>query len=148
MLDNEIQIEGSCHCQNIQFSLSWPGKAEEIQVRECGCTFCEKHSGAWTSNAASELSAMVADPEALSKYRFGTNTADFYVCSRCGVVPFVTSEIDGNLYAVVNVHSFTNIDTSCLTRSTTNFDGEGEGDRLGRRCRNWISTVQVSTPAP
>jgi len=80
----------------------------------------------------------------VSKYRFGTRTADFYVCSICGVVPFVVSEIDDHLYAVVNVKSFENIDSASLSSAPTNFDGEDTGDRLERRRQNWISNVRIS----
>ena len=83
-------------------------------------------------------------PSSVSKYRFGTTTASFFVCSICGVVPFVTSEIDDSLYAVVNVNSFDNVDTSLLSCSSTNFDGEDNDERLERRRRNWIPNVQIS----
>lgn len=77
-------------------------------------------------------------------YQFGTKTADFYVCSECGAVPFVLSEIDGNQYAVVNVNAFENVDTSSFSDSNTNFDGEAVGGRLERRKRNWIPDVQIA----
>ena len=89
-----MRIEGKCHCGNINFALHWPGAGAEIPVRVCGCTFCTKHGGAWTSHRDAELMVEVRDETLVSKYRFGTSTADFYVCARCGAVPFVTSAID------------------------------------------------------
>ena len=136
-------IAGGCHCRNIAYVLQWPGSSAEIPVRECGCTFCRKHGGAWTSNRDAELSVAVDDESAVSKYRFGTGTADFYVCSRCGVVPFVTSDIDNIIYAVVNVHTFKDAGDLSFSRSPTNFDGEGTGDRLQRRQRHWIPNVRL-----
>jgi hypothetical protein len=59
-------------------------------------------------------------------------------------VPFVTSEIDHHLCAVVNVNTFAGIDPGTLARVSTDFDGEDTGDRLGRRKRNWIPSVQIS----
>jgi hypothetical protein len=140
-----MRIEGKCHCGNINFALHWPGAGAEIPVRVCGCTFCTKHGGAWTSHRDAELMVEVRDETLVSKYRFGTSTADFYVCARCGAVPFVTSAIDAHIYAVVNVNTFEGIERSSLVQTTTNFDGEGTGDRLERRRRNWIRTVQIST---
>jgi len=67
------------------------------------------------------------------------------VCTRCGVVPFVVSTIEGRLYAVVNVNTFEEFDPSSLLRVTTNFDGEDSGSRLDRRKRNWIPCVRIST---
>ena len=90
---------------------------------------------------------MVRDESLLSKYRFGTGTAEFYVCSRCGAVPLVTSEIDDHLYAVVNVNTFESVSPSSFVRAATNFDGEDTGSRLERRRRNWIKAVRISTSA-
>lgn len=138
-----ITIEGSCHCRNIRFVLQWPKSETEIRARECGCSFCTKRGGAWTSHPEAGLSARIDDLSRVSKYRFGTSTADFHVCSICGVVPFVTSDIDGETYAVVNVNAFDSLDASTLPRASTDFDGERTGDRLDRRKRNWIGKVRI-----
>jgi hypothetical protein len=137
-------IEGACHCENIRFVLRWPKSEAEIPVRKCGCTFCQKHAGAWTSHPDSELLAKIEKPSSISKYNFGTKTADFFVCGRCGVVPFVISEIDSNEYAVVNVNTFKNAGNFSFSSTPTNFDGEGTDDRLERRKRNWIANVQLT----
>jgi hypothetical protein len=60
---------------------------------------------------------------------------------RCGVVPVVTSLIDGHLYAVVSVNAFEDVDPSLLRRAPASFDGEGTESRLARRKRNWIANV-------
>jgi hypothetical protein len=85
----------------------------------------------------------VADERLLSRYRFGTETADFFVCARCGVVPFVTSRIGGRDHAVVNVHSFEGVDSAELSESVTDFEGETTESRIERRRRNWIPDVEV-----
>jgi hypothetical protein len=87
---------------------------------------------------------MIRDPAALSKYEFGTKTALFHVCTRCGVVPLVTSRIDGRLYAVVNVNAFEGVERSLVRSSAADFDGEQQGDRLARRQRNWIANVEYA----
>lgn len=138
-------IRGSCHCGNIHFVLRWPKSESEIPVRVCGCTFCRKHAGAWTSHRHSELAIEVDDPSLVSTYGFGTKTADFYVCSVCGVAPLVLSEIDDNQYAVVNVNAFDDADSLSLSSSKTDFDGEDTGSRLERRKRNWIPKVVLTT---
>lgn len=147
MIGEPTQIYGNCHCGNIRFELSWPAAPAEIPVRKCGCTFCQKHKGAWTSQSKSSVSVQIADQSLVSKYQFGTRTADFYVCSVCGVVPIVVSEIDEGLYAVVNVNSFVANPSITFSTSNTNFDGEGTDDRLERRKRNWIPDVLFSTSA-
>ena len=135
-------INGKCHCGNIALTLEWRGEAPEIPARACGCSFCVKHGGVWTSNPGSRLTVTVDKPELVSKYAFGTGTATFHVCSRCGAVPLVTSEISGHLYAVVNVNVLENIEESWLRRADANFEGEDVESRLARRKRNWIADVR------
>lgn len=122
----------------------WPQSEPEVPVRECGCTFCQKHAGAWTSHRSSELAIEVDDHSLVSTYRFGTRTADFYVCSVCGVAPFVLSDIDGKRYAVVNVNTFDDSGGLSYSSSRSNFDGEDTGSRLERRKRNWIPRVTLT----
>jgi hypothetical protein len=87
------------------------------------------------------LRITVMRPERVNRYEFGTRTAQFHVCTDCGSVPLVTSQIAGRVYAVVSVNAFDNIDAAMLRRSPASFDGESEGDRLERRQRNWIGDV-------
>ena len=135
-------IHGRCHCGNISFSLTWEPAPTEIQVRACSCSFCIKHGGVWTSNPRGALKVTVANPALVSKYTFGTKTAQFHTCTRCGVVPVVTSRIEGRLYAVVSVNAFEGVEPSLLRRASASFDGESEEKRLARRKVNWIANVE------
>jgi hypothetical protein len=137
-----VLIRGKCHCGNIAFSLAWEPSPAEIQARACTCSFCTKHGGVWTSYPRGTLEVKIADPSLASKYAHGTGTAEFHVCARCGVVPVVTSRLDGRLYAVVNVNTFEGVDPSLLRRESRDFEGEGKDDRLARRKRNWIADVR------
>ena len=137
-------INGKCHCGNIAFTLEWEGSPPEIPARACSCSFCTKHGGVWTSNPDSTLAVTVSDLSLMSSYAFGTRTATFHICSRCGSVPLVTSEIGNHLYAVVNVNVLENIDPSWLRRAASNFEGETVESRLARRQRNWIANVRFT----
>jgi hypothetical protein len=138
-----MDIRGRCHCGNIALALTWEPDPVEIPARACSCTFCQKHGGVWTSTPTGSLVIEIADPPQATRYAFGTHTAAFHVCARCGVVPVVTSEIAGQLYAVVSVNAFEGVDPARLRRSTSSFDGEGTDDRLARRQRNWIPRVAI-----
>jgi hypothetical protein len=138
-----MELHGSCHCGNVSFSLDWPGEPAEIPGRACGCSFCVKHGGVWTSNPHASLTARIREPAGVVHYAFGTKTAEFMTCARCGVVPFVTSQIGGRTYAVVSVNAFDGIDRSRLRIAPASFDGEGVGERLQRRARNWIPDVRI-----
>ena len=137
-------LNGKCHCGNISFELEWKGVSTEIPARACGCTFCVKHGGVWTSDPKSRLVVAIRDATLVSKYVFGSRTATFHVCSRCGTVPLVTSEIANQLYAVVNVNALENVDPSWLRRAAASFEGEDVESRLARRRRNWIADVRIA----
>jgi hypothetical protein len=134
-------IPGKCHCGNISFTLRWEPEPSEIPARACTCSFCVKHGGVWTSCPTGSLEVNVAQPSRVSKYAFGTRTATFHICANCGVVPVVTSEIGGRLYAVVSVNALEGVEPSLLRPSAGIFEGESESDRLARRTRNWIGNV-------
>jgi hypothetical protein len=140
-----MRICGSCHCGNITFRLDWRPEPTEIPARACTCSFCAKHGGLWTSCPTGSLRITVRQPELVSKYSFGTRTADFHVCSSCGVVPVVTSRIDGRLYAVVSVNAFQDVDPALVRRAAATYDGESESTRLARRKLNWIAAVEIQT---
>ncbi len=134
-------IHGKCHCGNISFALSWDPDPAEIPARACTCSFCVKHGGVWTSNPDGALQVVVQQASLVSRYSFGTRTAEFHVCARCGSVPIVTSRIDGRVYAVVSVNAFENVDPVLLRRTPASFEGEELESRLARRKRNWIGKV-------
>jgi hypothetical protein len=142
-----VLLNGKCHCGNISFALDWEGEPPEIPARACGCSFCVKHGGVWTSNPGSTLTVAIRDGSLVSKYAFGTRTATFHVCSRCGAVPLVTSEISGHLYAVVNVNALENVAPAWLRRASASFEGEDVESRLARRKRNWIADVRLVSDA-
>lgn len=142
-----MRITAKCHCGNIALSLDWAGDPPEIPARACGCTFCVKHGGVWTSNPKGRLAVQIRDPANVSRYEFGTRTATFHVCAQCGSVPFVTSRIADHLYAVVNVNMFDNVDPAWLRRGAADFEGEDMEARLARRTRNWIADVRIAAPA-
>jgi len=135
-------IHGRCHCGNVTFDLHWAGDPARIPARACGCTFCTKHGGVWTSDAGSRLAVKVASEALVSRYEFGTRTATFHVCARCGVPALVTSIIEDRVYAVVNVNCLENVDAARLDRASASFEGESIDARLARRKRNWIGEVR------
>lgn len=137
-----MRIRGSCHCGTIRFTLEWTPEPMSIPARACTCSFCVKHGGVWTSCPTGKLRVEIADAARVQRYAFGTRTADFLVCAACGVVPVVTSRIDGREHAVVSVNAFDGVDPALLERGSVSFDGEGTGDRLARRQRNWIPDVE------
>jgi hypothetical protein len=133
---NYQRLRGSCHCGNIHVAIDWPDPRPTIPV--CGCGFCTKHRAAWTPHPDGRFHLQIADASRVTPYRLGTGTADFHVCSTCGIVPIVTCVIEGTRYAVVNAAILDNVESSRFVQRATNFEGETTEERLARRRRNWM----------
>jgi hypothetical protein len=147
----DVLLRGRCHCGNVALTLTWEPDPAQIPARACACSFCARHGNVWSSGPGTALEVEVDDPALVSKYAFGTRTAEFHVCGRCGVVPVATSRIEGVVYAVVNVNALEGVDPALLRRVSVDVEGEETDARLARRQKNWITRVrfiQRRAPTP
>ena len=140
-----MNVTGRCHCGNLTFDLRWHAEDAEIPARTCGCGFCTRHGATWTSHPAARLRVLAGNRARVNVYRFGTRTADFHVCTICGNAAFVSCEIGGRLYAVVNVNLFDEEARLRVRAAPAEFEGEQTDDRLARRQRSWIPDVEILT---
>ena len=140
------RLEAACHCGNIRVAIDWSAAWPAIPVRACGCDFCRKHAARWTSDPNGAFRLMMADAAGSSCYRFGSHTADFHVCGRCGVIPIVTSLLEGRRYAVFNANTFVAVDGTRFVETATDFEAETLAERLARRRRN--STPEAGSGDP
>lgn len=138
-------IKGGCHCNNINYQLHWPLESNLIAARACDCSFCSKHNGIMTSHVDATLEININDWDVTTSYRFATKTADFLVCSNCGVMAAVVSKIDNSMYGVVNIHSFDNLKSWDYTVEFRNYDSEDINSRLARRASAWIPNVRINS---
>jgi hypothetical protein len=144
-MSQALQVHGRCHCGNHAFDLLWPGDGAEIMARTCGCDFCTRHGATWTSHPDARLRVVAADRDRVNVYRFGTRSADFHICRNCGNVVVVSCEIEGHVYAVVNVNTFDDELRSRVRSAPADFEGEELGGRLARRQRSWIASVEYDS---
>ena len=122
---------GRCHCGALSVEFE-TGKL--LAPRECQCSFCRKHHARSVSDPAG--SAVIAlGPEAV-RYRFGTQSGEFLLCGRCGVYLGAAQEIDGRLYAVLNLTAFDDPHEG-LAGEPMNYDGETGESRTARRRTRW-----------
>lgn len=135
-------IKGGCHCGNVHYKLAWPSNAFPITLRECSCSYCQKHGATYTSHPKSSLTVNVDYPDKLTRYRFGHETADFMLCASCGILLFAICPLDGNDYTVINANNFENVSEKELIHSVTNFDQESIDVRLARRKQNWTPDIE------
>lgn len=140
-------LRGSCHCGNVEFTLFTEKSADDFTPRRCSCSMCRRHGASYISDPDARLTLRYRDPALLSVYRFGHGTAQWIICSNCGVLTAVLCKIDDRLRAVVRVQSM--VDHTFRARETpTDFEGESVAERLERRARTWIGSVAVSPPLP
>lgn len=133
--------QGQCHCSNIRYQFESQFKIEDLALRQCDCSYCQKQGGRYCSDPSGQLSVTVTDQQQVTSYRFGHKTADFIFCSKCGVMPFVTCHLDGQTFAVLNVATLDDAHRLQNTLATMHFDGEEKLSRLERRRKNWIGSV-------
>jgi hypothetical protein len=140
------RLQASCHCGNIRVAFDWPGAWPAIPVRACGCGLCTRHGARWTSHPDGAFRLEIGDPALTTCYRFGSKSADFHVCARCGAIPIVTSLIEGRRYAVLNANTF-DVERSQFVETATNFEGETLSERLARRQGNWMPEAGQEWPS-
>jgi hypothetical protein len=107
-------------------------------VRACQCSFCRLHGGLSTSDPRGRVRFHFERPELLVRYRFGTRSADFLVCGRCGVyVGAALQESDG-AWAIVNARTLDGDAASSLPApQPMSYDGETPQARSARRRARW-----------
>ncbi|VAV86471.1 hypothetical protein MNBD_ALPHA02-2108 [hydrothermal vent metagenome] len=113
----------------------------EMALRRCSCSFCRKQGGRYTSDPNGKLSIEISDADSINRYNFGHKTADFINCTICGGLPFFTSEINGNCFAVINVNCLDKVDQLTENDTLLSSNMETKEHRLARRKKNWIGNV-------
>lgn len=133
---------GRCHCGNLSLRLETARDPVQLGARACTCGFCRPRHMRWTSDPAGRVTLQVDDPSALSRYRFGTSTADFLICRRCGTV-LAAVDLDAGPRAVLNVDVLDAADRF-PEPIPASFDGETTEDRRARRSQHWTpATLQI-----
>lgn len=76
----------------------------------------------------------------LKKYQFSTKHIDFVFCGICGVMPLSVTEIDGNLFALINIKT-SNIKILDFPVKIIDFSSESIDESIKRRKSKWIPIV-------
>jgi hypothetical protein len=107
-------------------------------LRACACSFCRAHNTRTVADSAGLLELSADNWSLVVFYRFGSRTADYVLCHRCGVYVAAICETSAGLRAVVNVNCLT--DRASFTRipTATDYEGETTEARLSRRATKWM----------
>jgi hypothetical protein len=118
-----------------------------MPVRSCACSFCRSH-GTRTVSDPVGMADVWADWSYVERYRFGTGTADYLLCRRCGVYVGAVCDTPTGCRAVINTLCLA--DRAAFTQQAAHpdYDNEEVEARLARRGRNWMPTIvhDVSPP--
>ncbi len=137
------ELQGACHCGAIEVTIEVE-EGTALSPRHCGCSFCQKHGSLYVSASSARLTIMLAQPERVSRYAFGHETATFLVCARCGVMTAAVSEIEGRLHAVLNANMLSPpLDIERGTVPVADYEAEDVPQRLERRSQRWIGNVTI-----
>ncbi len=146
MSEFRFQHAGGCRCGLVRYSFHCNQPAAELQPRACQCLFCKPRGAAYLGSGEGRLEVQVTDKRYLYAHAFGTRTADFIHCGRCNELVYVTSMIDGRIYALVELHSLeAEIDPDKAV--PMDFGGESLEERLARRAGSWIPELEVTEHA-
>jgi hypothetical protein len=135
---------GGCHCENIKVRLRLAKPPEQMPLRSCSCSFCRSHGTRTISDRDGLVEIAATDWSLVGRYQFGSRTADYLLCRRCGVYVGAVCETSSGLRAVVNVNCLD--DRAAFTRAPAapDYDDETTDARLGRRATNWMPATVIA----
>lgn len=132
---------GRCECKNIE--IEWSGIRSEYSPRRRQCSYCISKDASYVSEPDTEIKITVKDKNKIRIVIHGTETADFHECIICNKLAFVTSNIDENVYGIINCDCI--IDKNLLgAPQDFSYEGESLEERLKRRKKNWCNSVIIN----
>lgn len=134
------EYSGQCYCGAVRLRFETDKFASQLGARACQCDFCRLHGASWTSDPAGKLFVEINGPT--NRFRMGTQSAEFLICSTCGVPTAVTwHPQDGSLLAVLRVECMEVRSDLAAHQVETRFEAETLDQRLARRNRNWMPAL-------
>ncbi len=122
---------GGCHCGAVRFAAALP---ERIEAQTCNCSMCDKVGFIHIIVPQSRF-RLEAGEASLTRYSFGTHTAQHLFCAVCGVKSFYRPRSNPDGWSV-NARCLDDLDS--LTLDLTAFDGrnwEQHGHQLAHLSR-------------
>ena len=132
---------GRCHCGNIELDFETALAPDEIEIRACQCSFCRKHASRAAADPAGRLTLRVGDAALLSRYRFGLQTAEYWVCRACGVYVAAITIEDSAPRGIVIVNALDEAGLFARAPIAADYDAESRPARLARRRERWTPVV-------
>jgi hypothetical protein len=126
-----------CHCRNVEVRFETHKPATEIQPHSCQCTFCTRHRSRTVADRQGRATIRVRDETQLSRYQWGTRSAEFLVCRNCGGYAGAVMTSGARKYMVVNVNLVDDPSQFTQPAVPVNYDAETPEERRKRREAVW-----------
>jgi hypothetical protein len=133
-----MEHQGGCHCGNLRVKVRLTRPPGELRLRSCACSFCRSHGTRTVSDPAGQADLWAADWSLVEKYRFGSRTADYLLCRRCGVYVGAVCDIPSGRRAVINTRCLEDRAAFDQKAERPDYDAEATDMRLARREANWM----------
>ena len=135
--------KGGCHCGAIRIAYASDLPAADHALRACQCSFCRKHRSLAVSDPEGSVEIAIADEARVSRYRFGSRTAEYITCCDCGVyVAAVMTEGD-RAWSVAIVNALDDSAQFSGPIQNVDFSDEDDSGRRARRRARWTPTIFV-----
>jgi hypothetical protein len=132
---------GGCHCGNLRIEVRLNKPPIENRLRSCSCDFCRAHGTRTVSDPDGLFEVWAEDWSMVEPYRFGSRTADYLICRRCGVYIGAVCDTSAGTRAVVNTNTLEDRAAFSQEPVRPDYDGEATEARLARRAANWMPTI-------
>src|SRR5262249_204806 len=130
-------FRGGCHCGALQFCFITAKPPRDWSVRACQCSFCRKVDALSTSDPGGSIEFIEQKSGALQRYRFATGTADFQICSICGVYVGAMIDTPEGRFGIINVRALAPMPEGLPAPQPMNYEGEDASSRTARRQQRW-----------
>ena len=137
----EKAYQASCGCNNIRYCFNTAVLPGVWPVRKCTCSFCSRRTNhVHCADPNGSVSYEFSHPEKVTRYRHGTKTADFLVCTSCDSYMGAVMLTDKGRFAVLNIEHLVD---DLLLPEINNLVWESEDleSRLARRHKTWTPVI-------
>lgn len=135
------RFTGKCHCGEIRLVYTTSIAPSRWSVRACQCSFCRAHGVRATSDPSGTVQFEVANPDFLVRYEFGLRTAQFLICSRCGVYLAAVITTPRGRFATTNVEVLDPPPGGLPEAQPITYDQETRAQRIARREQKWTPII-------
>lgn len=137
---SDMSMRGNCKCNNIE--VVWRTVDFSLVPRACQCEYCLAKGAAYVGKSGTAVEVLVHKERLHRVIEHGSGSARFHECANCGDVVFVTADIDGEVYGVLNALCMKNT-LGFPSQVKTDFRGYSAEQKRERWRQNWCYPVTI-----